>query len=211
MDDITRILNNFCEGKQGAEEAVLALYNELRALAREKMSREPSGHTLQPTALVHEVWLRLILPSRSKWQNRAHFFAAASEAMRRILVDHARRKQRLKRGGGMQHEEIGENTIVLSVPPQEILAVDEAVEELEKQDAQVAELVKLRYFVGMTMVEAASAMGLAPRTAERLWTFGRAWLRNHVRRGLTLSELDEAAIEQSPPRLAGPAGTTREP
>jgi RNA polymerase sigma factor (TIGR02999 family) len=199
MDDITRILNSFRKGERRDDEpSVLALYNELRALAREKMSLESSDHTLQPTALVHEVWLRLVVPSRSKWQNRAHFFGAASEAMRRILVDHARRKQRLKRGGGAQHEDIEENTILLAVPPQELLAVDEAVQELEKQDPQVAELVKLRYFVGMTMVEAAAALGLAPRTAERLWTFGRAWLRNHVRQALTLPEPGESTAKDRP-------------
>ena len=165
---------------------MLALYTELSVMARQKMSFESSGHTLQPTDLVHEVWLRLVVPCRSKWQNRAHFFAAASEAMRRILVDHARRKRRLKRGGDPQRQDLVENTIVLAVPPEELLAVDEAVEELAKQDPQVAELVKLRYFVGMTMVEAASTLGLAPRTAERLWTFGRTWLRNHVRQALTL-------------------------
>lgn len=210
MDDINRILNSFREGERGAEEAVLALYHELRALAREKMSLESSGHTLQPTALVHEVWLRLIEPNRLKWKSRAHFFAAASEAMRRILVDHARRKQSLKRGGRARHEDIEENTIVLAVPPQEILAVDEAVQELEKQDAQVAELVKLRYFVGMTMVEAASALGLAPRTAERLWTFGRAWLLNHVRQALTLPGLDEKTAGKDRGKLPGPATKPRE-
>ena len=195
MDDITRILNDFGEGeRRDGEQLVLELYSELRALARQKMSLESPGHTLQPTALVHEVWLRLVVPNRSKWQNRAHFFAAASEAMRRILVDHARRKQRLKRGGGAEHEELEENTIVLAVPAEELLAVDEAMEQLSKEDPQVAELVKLRYYVGMTMVEAAAALSLAPRTAERLWTFGRAWLRNHVRQSLTLTESDSEPL-----------------
>jgi RNA polymerase sigma factor (TIGR02999 family) len=160
---------------------VPVLYRELRQLARQKMALEPAGHTLQPTALVHEVWLRLVVPNRNQWQNRAQFFAAASEAMRRILVDHARRKQTLKRGGGQKPDDISETTIVLAVPPEELLAVDEAVGELAKLDAQAAELVKLRYYVGMTMTEAAAAIGLAPRTAERLWTFGRTWLRNRLR------------------------------
>lgn len=186
VDPITRILNSLGDTERSAEEELVPLlYRELRQLARQKMALEPAGHTLQPTALVHEVWLRLVVPSRNQWQNRAQFFAAASEAMRRILVDHARRKQTLKRGGGQKTDEISETTIVLAVPPEELLAVDEAVGELAKLDAQAAELVKLRYYVGMTMPEAAAAMGLAPRTAERLWTFGRTWLRNHLRRSLT--------------------------
>jgi RNA polymerase sigma factor (TIGR02999 family) len=137
---------------------------------------------------VHEVWLRMVVPNRAKWHNRAHFFAAASEAMRRILVDHARRKHRLKRGGGGQHEEIAEDSIVLVVPAEELLAVDEAVDELAKEDPQVAELIKLRYYVGMTMPEAAAALGLAPRTAERLWTFGRTWLRARIRGSISLPD-----------------------
>jgi RNA polymerase sigma factor (TIGR02999 family) len=192
MDAITHVLNGLQQGDcRGQEEMVLVLYEELRALARQKMSNESTGHTLQPTALVHEVWLRLVVPNRSTWQNRAHFFAAASEAMRRILLDHARRKHRLKRGGGVEHEDVVESAIVLAAPTEEIIAVDEAVDELAKQDPQVAELVKLRYFVGMTMAEAASALGLAPRSAERLWTFGRTWLRNHIRQSLALSEMGE--------------------
>ena len=191
MDPITRILNSFGEGAHNIEEELVpVLYHELRQLARQKMAHEPAGHTLQPTALVHEVWLRLVVPNRNQWQNRAQFFAAASEAMRRILVDHARRKQSLKRGGGLEPDDISETTIVLAVPPEELLAVDEAVDELAKLDAQAAELVKLRYYVGMTMAEAAAALGLAPRTAERLWTFGRAWLRNHIRRALDQADPD---------------------
>jgi len=191
MEDITHILNSLRQADpEDQEDLVLALYTELRSLARQKMSHESAGHTLQPTALVNEVWLRLIVPNRSEWQNRAHFFSAASEAMRRILVDHARRKQRLKRGGGAEHEEVAENTIALTVPADELLAVDEAVSELGKVDPQVAELVKLRYYVGMTMVEAAASLGLAPRNAERLWTFGRAWLRDHVRQTVGFRDSD---------------------
>ena len=186
MEEITRILNSFRDGeRRGEERLILVLYNELRALARQKMSSEPLGHTLQPTALVHEVWLRMVVPNRHKWQNRAHFFAAASEAMRRILVDHARRKQRVKRGGGEPPEQIDEDSIILVVPCDELLAVDEALDELAGEDPQVAELVKLRYYVGMTMSEAATTLGLAPRTAERLWTFGRTWLRSRIRQSLS--------------------------
>jgi RNA polymerase sigma factor (TIGR02999 family) len=132
---------------------------------------------------VHEVWLRLVERSRTRWENRAEFFSAAAEAMRRILVDHARRKQSLKRGGGLEREALDENTLLLAVPPEELLVVDEALAELANQDPLVAELVKLRYYVGMSMTETASTLGLAPRTAERLWTFARAWLRNKVRAG----------------------------
>ena len=163
------------------------------------MARESEGHTLQPTALVHEVWLRLIVPNRNEWQNRAHFFSAASEAMRRILVDHARRKQRLKRGGGVEMEEIAETTLVLAVPAEELLAVDEAVSDLAKFDPQAARLVKLRYYVGMTMAEAAGALDLAPRTAERLWTFARTWLRNHLRRSLSHMVSDEGGSPAAGP------------
>ncbi|HLH55378.1 MAG TPA: ECF-type sigma factor [Verrucomicrobiae bacterium] len=188
-DKITRILNQLKDGEdRQSEELVVALYNELKELARRKMLNESLNHTLQPTALVHEVWLRLIIPNRTRWQNRAHFFSAASEAMRRILVDHARRKHRLKRGGTAEHEPVAESALTLAVPPEELMAIDEALDELAKEDPQVAELVKLRYYVGMTMPEAATALGLAHRTAERLWTFGRSWLRNRVRASLKLHD-----------------------
>jgi len=203
MDQITRILNTLGQGSRDEEQLVLGLYSELRALARQRMAHESPGHTLQPTALVHEVWLRLVVPNRNKWQNRAHFFSAAAEAMRRILVDHARRKHRLKRGGGAEHEDITETAIVLAVPPEELLAVDEAVEELAKEDPQVAELVKLRYYVGMTMSETAAALGLAPRTAERLWTFGRTWLRNYIRRSLTIAGPEKSASDEGPIQFGG--------
>jgi RNA polymerase sigma factor (TIGR02999 family) len=182
MNEITQLLNSLqSDGAPAPEQLVVALYNELRQLARRKMALETPDHTLQPTALVNEVWLRLVAPSRSKWHSRAEFFSAAAEAMRRILVDHARRKQSLKRGGGWHQEELDETGIILAVPPEELLVVDEALDELSRKDPQVAELVKLRYYVGMSMPEAAAALGLAPRSAERLWTFGRAWLRSRIR------------------------------
>ncbi len=182
MNEITRLLNTLQEGDGNSKEGlILALYNELRAMARQKMAQEAPGHTLQPTALVHEAWLRLVVPSRTKWQNRAEFFSAAGQAMRRILVDHARRKQSRKRGGGLERRELDEAAIILAVPAEELLAVDEALDGLAQKDPLVAQLVTLRYYVGMSMAEAAAAMGLAPRTAERLWTFGRAWLKNEIR------------------------------
>jgi RNA polymerase sigma factor (TIGR02999 family) len=131
---------------------------------------------------VHEAWLRLVASNQQSWQNRAHFFAAAAEAMRRILVDHARRKQSQKRGGGVEHEELDESALVLTAPPDELLAVHEALDKLAQEDTTAAQLVKLRYFVGMTMEEAAAALQLAPRTAERLWTYARVWLRREIRR-----------------------------
>jgi RNA polymerase sigma factor (TIGR02999 family) len=182
VSEITRILNAIQKGDtKAAGELLPVVYEELRKLAAHRMANEASGHTLQATALVHEAWLRLGADNQQSWQNRAHFFAAAAEAMRRILVEHARRRQSLKRGGGVEHEELDEAVLVLTAPPDELLAVHEALDQLAVEDPPAAELVKLRYFVGMTMEEAASAMGLAPRTTERLWTYARVWLRREIR------------------------------
>jgi RNA polymerase sigma factor (TIGR02999 family) len=182
-NDVTRILNAIHQGdSKAADELLPMVYNELRKLAGYKMAGETPGHTLQATALVHEAWMRLAGTHQQTWQNRAHFFAAAAEAMRRILVEHARRKKSLKRGGESQREEFDESAIVLTAPPDELLAVHEALDKLAQEDPPAAELVKLRYFVGMTMEEAATAMDLAPRTAERLWSYARAWLRQEIRR-----------------------------
>jgi RNA polymerase sigma factor (TIGR02999 family) len=183
MSDVTRILDAIDEGVESAAEELLPLvYDELRRIAAHKMSAEAAGHTLQPTALVHEAWLRLVSSEGRRWQNRAHFFAAAAEAMRRILVEHARRKHAQKRNAGTQREELDEGHLILAVPADELLAVDEALDELAGEDPTAAELVKLRYFVGMTMEEAAAALGLPKRTAESLWTYARAWLRRQIRR-----------------------------
>lgn len=182
MNDVTRILNAIEQGDSKAGEELLPLvYDELRKLAGYRMANEASGHTLQATALVHEAWLRLVGSNERGWKNRAHFFAAAAEAMRRILVEHARRKKSLKRGGGAEREELDESAVALAAPPDELLAVHEALDALAGQDPQAAELVKLRYFVGMTMEEAAAAMGLSTRTAERLWTYARVWLHRQIR------------------------------
>jgi RNA polymerase sigma factor (TIGR02999 family) len=182
MTEVTRILEAIQHGDPKAAEELLPLvYNELRRIAAHKMASEAPGHTLQPTALVHEAWLRLAASERRGWDNRSHFFAAAAEAMRRILVEHARRKQALKRGGGAVREELHDSVLVLAVPPDELLAVHEALDKLAREDAPAAELVKLRYFVGMTMEEAASALGMAKRTAEDLWTYARVWLHREIR------------------------------
>ncbi len=183
MNEVTRILDSIQQGDpKGAEQLLPIVYDELRRIAAYKMSGESAGHTLQATALVHEAWMRLAGPEQGqRWENRAHFFAAAAGSMRRILVDHARKKRSLKRGGGVEPEELRETAIVLSAPPDELLAVHEALDKLASEDPQAAELVKLRYFVGMTMDEAAAAMGQSVRTTERLWTFARAWLSREIR------------------------------
>jgi RNA polymerase sigma factor (TIGR02999 family) len=183
VNEVTRMLEALEQGGPHAADQLLPLvYEELRRMAAHKMAGEAPGHTLQPTALVHEAWLRLA-PAQQSWQNRAHFFGAAAEAMRRILVDHARRKQSLKRGGGAEQVELHESAIVLAAPPEELLAVHEALDKLAREDAPAAELVKLRYFVGMNMEEAASALGMSKRSAESLWTYARAWLHQEIRGG----------------------------
>jgi RNA polymerase sigma factor (TIGR02999 family) len=183
MNEVTRILNAIQTGDaKAADELLPAVYHELRKLAAHKMAGEAKGHTLQPTALVHEAWMRLAGSNREGWQNRAHFFGAAAEAMRRILVEHARRKQSQKRGGGAEREDLEDSMLVLTAPPDELLAVHEALDKLANEDPQAAELVKFRYFVGMTMEEAASALGLAKRTAESLWTYARVWLHKEIRK-----------------------------
>ena len=183
MSEVTRILTAIEQGDRSAAECLLPLvYDELRRLAAFKMSSEAAGHTLQPTALVHEAWLRLGGAENQHWQNRSHFFGAAAEAMRRILVEHARRKQSLKRGAGAAKEELDESMLALAAPPDELLAVHEALDKLAAEDKPAAELVKLKYFVGMTMEEAAGAMGMSLRAAERLWTYARVWLRREIRR-----------------------------
>lgn len=184
MTDVTQILNRIAGGSSvSAEELLPFVYSELKRIAAHKMAMEPTGHTLQPTALVHEAWISLSGPSIGKFENRGHFFAAAAEAMRRILVDSARRKSSLKRGANSKPVEIQEDHWVLDVRAEEMLAVDEALELLAEEDPQSAELVKLRYFVGLNMDEAASAMGLPLRQAERIWTFAKAWLRQTIAEG----------------------------
>lgn len=181
MNEVTQILNAVQNGDANAGEELLPqLYEELRKMAAGAMAGEAEGHTLQPTALVHEAWLRLVGDHEKVWPSRAYFFVAAAEAMRRILVEHARRKQSVKRGRGFERRELDDNDLVLNVPPDELLAVDEALEKLAVEDRPAAELVKLRYFVGMTMEESASALDMAPRNAERLWAYARVWLQREI-------------------------------
>ena len=178
MSEVTRILDAVQRGDPKAADDLLPLvYDELRKLAARRMVGEVTGHTLQPTALVHEAWLRLVGNETPHFKSRAHFFASAGEAMRRILVDHARRKGSLKRGGGSEREELHESQLALTAPSDDLLAVHEALDELARKDPAAAELVKLRYFVGFSLEETAAALGLSPRSAGRLWAFARAWLR----------------------------------
>ena len=183
MNDVTRILDRVQQGEAKAAEELLPLvYEELRRLAARRMANEAPGHTLQPTALVHEAWLRLGADAQPTWQNRAHFFGAAAEAMRRILIDRAR-KQAVRQASGLAApEELHESRIEIQAPTDELLAVHEALDGLAAVDATASQLVKLRYFVGMTLPEAAEALGLSLRSTERLWTFSRAWLRDALRR-----------------------------
>jgi RNA polymerase sigma factor (TIGR02999 family) len=160
-----------------AEDLLPLVYQELRKLAAHKMAQETPGQTLQPTALVHEAWLRLGADAQPPWKNRAHFFAAAAEAMRRILVERARRRTALKRGGGADRVRLDEAEIPLLAPDDErLLAVDEVLEQLAAINPRQAELVKLRYFAGMTFEEAASVLGIAVPTAKEWWAYSRAWL-----------------------------------
>lgn len=178
VSEFTRILEGVQQGDPKATEDFLPLvYDELRRLAAHRMANEAPGHTLQPTALVHEAWLRLIGGETSaQFQNRAHFFAAAAEAMRRILIDRARRKRAVRHGGGQQRVELEEVDIASAAEDDQLIALSEALDKLAVEHKVEVELVKLRYFVGMSIDEAAEALGISPRTAKYYWTHARAWL-----------------------------------
>jgi len=182
MNDVTRILSAIEQGDpQAAEELLPLVYNELRRLAAQKLAQEPSGQTLQATALVHEAFLRLVdVEKVQRWNSRGHFFASAAEAMRRILVDRAREKGREKRGGKLQRLDIDAVALATSVTPDQLLAVDEALTKLALEDPAAAEIVKLRYFAGLTVDEAGQALGLSTATAYRHWNYARAWLRTEL-------------------------------
>lgn len=183
MSEVTRILSALERGEaQAAEELLPLVYDELRRLAQWQMSREAPGQTLQATALVHEAWLRLVGDNNPQWENRRHFFAAAAEAMRRILIDIARRKQAVRHGGGLQRTEFDDLQLAAGAPDEELLAVHEALDAFATHDARKAELVKLRYFVGLTLEEAAAVLGLSERTAKRDWAYARAWLYREINR-----------------------------
>jgi RNA polymerase sigma factor (TIGR02999 family) len=179
----TEVLGAFSPEAQGAAELLPLLYDELRKLAIAKMAQEAPGQTLQPTALVHEAYLRLLRSGQSAWENRAHFFAAAAEAMRRILVENARRKSRLKHGGGWQRVELEQLDVASGSTDEQILAVHAALEKLSTLDPPVAELIKLRFFAGLSNAQAAELMGIPERTANRRWAYARAWLYQELRQG----------------------------
>jgi RNA polymerase sigma factor (TIGR02999 family) len=182
MNDVTHILNAIEQGDPRAASQLLPLvYGELRKLARCKMANEPPGQTLQPTALVHEAWLRLTDGKDEPWDSRAHFFGAAAEAMRRILIENARRKQALRHGAGQARLDVQDLEIAAPATDGEMLDIDEALNKLAALDKQKAELVKLRFFVGMTIEEAASVLGISEATAKRWWVYTRTWLYTEVR------------------------------
>jgi RNA polymerase sigma factor (TIGR02999 family) len=181
MNKVTHILSAIEGGDPHAAEQLLPLvYQELRQLAAQKLAQEKPGQTLQATALVHEVYLRLVGGDKAPhWESRGHFFAAAAQAMRRILVENARRKERLKHGGGRDREpELGD--LVGPERPQRLLALDEALDRLAAASPQAAELVKLRYFAGLSNAAAASLLGISPRKANQVWAYARAWLREEL-------------------------------
>jgi RNA polymerase sigma factor (TIGR02999 family) len=182
MNEVTRILRAIEGGeRQAASELLPLVYEELRRLAAQRMGRERAGDSLQATALVHEAYLRLVGGERAgAWDGRGHFFAAAAEAMRRILVERARRRASVKQGGGMRRVDLENLSLASDEESEELLALDEALGELERHDPKSAELVKLRYFAGFTHEEAAEALGISRRAADRLWSVAKAWLYQRI-------------------------------
>ena len=183
MSDITLILDAISRGESRASDELLPLvYNELRKLALSRMLQESAGHTLQPTALVHEAWLRLVGDSNQNWKSRAYFFAAAAEAMRRILVEHARRKRRLKHGGGQERLNIADLDLAAPAPDEKILFVNDALEQLERSNPERARVVVLKFFGGMTNKEVADTQGIGERSVDRHWVCAKAWLFQKLRK-----------------------------
>jgi RNA polymerase sigma factor (TIGR02999 family) len=182
MSDVTHILSAIERGDLHASEQLLPLvYAELRQLAAARLASEKPGQTLQATALVHEAYVRLVDGSTpQRWQSRGHFFAAAAEAMRRILVENARRKRRQKHGGEVHRVELSESDLATTIPDERLLAIDEALDSLAKEDPQAAELVKLRFFAGFSIAEAGEVIGVSRSSAYALWAYARAWLQNRV-------------------------------
>jgi RNA polymerase sigma factor (TIGR02999 family) len=185
MSDITLMLEAISGGDSHASEQLLpVVYDELRRLAAARMAQEAAGHTLQPTALVHEAWLRLTGGQKQSWENRAHFFGAAAEAMRRILIERARRKSRLKRGSGQALLDIADLDVIAAMPDEKILLVDEALEQLKQEDPEKARIVMLKFFAGLTNEQAAEILNVNERTVRRQWEFAKAWLFDRIRREL---------------------------
>jgi RNA polymerase sigma factor (TIGR02999 family) len=190
MSDVTRILNAIERGDPKATDELLPLvYEELRILAAQKLSHERPGQTLQATALVHEAYLRLLGSEPCGWENRGHFFAAAAEAMRRILVDRARHRQSARQGGGLQRVTLDEDIPAIGEVKEDLLALDEALKGLAREDEKLAEVVKLRYFAGLTLSQIAEVMGVTRRTVDRHWALGRAWLYQQMAKHTDPSDL----------------------
>lgn len=181
MADITLMLEAASAGDSVASEQLLPLvYDELRRLAAARMAQEAAGHTLQPTALVHEAWLRLIGANPQSWQNRAHFFGAAAEAMRRILIERARRKSRIKRGSGQALLDIADLDVAAAMPDDKVLLVDEALDQLKAEDPEKARVVMLKFFAGLTNEQVAELLNMNERTVRRQWNFAKAWLFERI-------------------------------
>ena len=184
MSEVTRLLEAVERREQGADERLLELvYGELHRMAEQKLAGEASSHTLQPTALVHDAWLQLVASSgdaKAGFSNRAHFFGAAAQAMRRILIDRARRRRAEKRGGGVEHMDLDSVDLAVKASDLTLLRIDEALDKLAREDPSSAELVRLRFFVGLKNVEAAEVLNISERTAKRYWTFARAWLYHEL-------------------------------
>lgn len=182
MSDVTLILDAINRGESQASEKLLPLvYEELRRMAAARMAREAAGQTLQPTALVHEAWLQLVGDGNRSWQNRAHFFGAAADAMRRILIDKARRKSRLKHGGGQSRLDIDDLELADTTPDDNILLINEALQRLEQEDPEQARVVVLKFFGGLTNLEVAESMGIGERTVDRQWACAKARLFQWIR------------------------------
>ena len=189
MSDVTRILAAIEQGDARAADELLPLvYQELRQLAAQRMSKESPGQTLQATALVHEAYLRLVGSEVQSWNGRHHFFAAAAEAMRRILIENARRKRRLKRGGDRRKVDLQDVDLVVEGPSDDLIALDEALKKLEKHDKVKADLVKLRFFAGLTGEQAAEVLGISLNTADRYWAYARSWLHLEILRDSETSQ-----------------------
>jgi RNA polymerase sigma factor (TIGR02999 family) len=190
MNDVTRILSAIDQGDLGAADRLLPLvYDELRKLASQRLAQEKPGQTLQATALVHEAYLRLVGTHDPGWDSRGHFFASAAEAMRRILVDNARRKKAAKAGGGRERVALVEAELAIEEPRVDLLALDEALAALEARDRRKADLIKLRYFAGLTVEQAAQTLGISTSTADNDWAYARSWLR------LAMLEDDAEALD----------------
>jgi RNA polymerase sigma factor (TIGR02999 family) len=182
MSEVTRILDRAQQGDPKAAEELLPLvYDELRKLAAFKMSNEAAGQTLQPTALVHEAWLKLVGSTDQQWRNRKHFFGAAAEAMRRILIDRARKRNRSRHGHGLERIDLSRVDVASETDDETLVAVDEALSRLAQESPDRAELVKLRYFVGLSIPDAAEALGISESTAKRQWNYVRAWLYRELK------------------------------